>query len=158
MRPPLVLLTLLCALSSSACNPVPATAAPVAQAPGPTAPQPAAPQPATPQPAAPQPSAAATSPTDAPPPVVLPIAWQRCRADRECTFVALGCCDTTPVLRKHAAEANERLVASGRPECPVKAACGPGADGTWIGTAGACIDGRCGCDPAAPLFANCRGE
>ncbi|MFO0633890.1 MAG: hypothetical protein U0168_13660 [Nannocystaceae bacterium] len=140
--------------SSIGCNPAPATAAPApAAAPTSTPPEPAtAPAPIPESPPAAEPSSAA-----APAKVVLPAAWQRCDADRECTFVALGCCDTTPVLRTRAKAANERLQASGRPECPVKTACGPGADGTWIGTPGKCIDRRCGCDPAAPLVDNCRG-
>lgn len=67
----------------------------------------------------------------------------RCKQDAECTFVALGCCSTTAVNRESAAHVKRRLVASGLPECPPKAACGPGRDGTWEGTAGTCREGRC---------------
>jgi len=64
----------------------------------------------------------------------------------------------TPVARAHAAVAKQRLEASGRPYCAPKAACGPGADGTFAGTPGKCTKGACGCDPAAPLYRNCLGE
>ncbi len=56
------------------------------------------------------------------------------------------------------AEAQRKLEASGRPYCAPKAACGPGPDGTFAGTAGRCTKGACGCDPAAPLYKNCLGE
>ncbi len=91
-------------------------------------------------------------------PVVLPDGWARCEKDADCTFVALGCCDITPVARARAAEAQRKLEASGRPYCAPKAACGPGPDGTFAGTAGRCTKGACGCDPAAPLYKNCLGE
>lgn len=91
-------------------------------------------------------------------PVVLPDACGRCVKDADCTFVSLGCCEVTPVARAHAAEASRKLEASGRPFCAPKAACGPGPDGTFAGTAGKCTKGACGCDPAAPLYRNCLGE
>ncbi len=63
--------------------------------------------------------------------------------DAECTFVSLGCCDTTPVNRTYATQAQKRLDESGRPYCAPKAACGEGPDGTWAKTAGRCVNRRC---------------
>lgn len=73
----------------------------------------------------------------------LPVEYTRCVADADCTFVALGCCDTTAVLRTRAAEVQRALEASGRPFCSVKAACGPGPNGTWEATPGTCSTGTC---------------
>ncbi len=80
-----------------------------------------------------------------------------CATDAECTFVSLGCCSTTPVNRIHAKDAQAALEVSGQPYCAVKAACGPGPNGTWAGTPGKCVEGRCGCDASQPLVSNCRG-
>lgn len=79
----------------------------------------------------------------APKPVSIPAEWARCRTDADCTYVSLGCCDTTPVARAHAPEAQQMLAASGRPFCPPKAACGPSVDGTWSGAPGKCSRGVC---------------
>jgi hypothetical protein len=73
----------------------------------------------------------------------VPEAWSTCTRDADCTFVSLGCCDTTPVNQSHAKEAQERLDSSGRPFCAPKAACGPSADGTWRGARGRCVKRRC---------------
>lgn len=100
--------------------------------------------------------AAAALAGDRRPPVAMPAEWSRCRADAECTFVSLGCCDTTPVNRRHADDARGALRASKREECPPKTACGPGADGTWQGTPGRCLAGVCGCDPRGPMAAACE--
>lgn len=75
--------------------------------------------------------------------VSMPDEWSRCSKDAECTFVSLGCCDTTPVNRTYATQAQKRLDESGRPYCAVKAACGEGLDGTWAKTAGRCVNRRC---------------
>lgn len=66
-----------------------------------------------------------------------------CVSDADCTFVSLGCCSTTPVNRASAAAVKMRLAASGLPYCAVKAACGPGPDGTWEGAPGTCMRGAC---------------
>lgn len=84
--------------------------------------------------------------------------WGTCQRDDECTFVSLGCCSTTPVNRTFSEPAMAALEASGAPYCPVKTACGPGSDGTFAGTPGACIAGRCACDPRATLVDNCLGK
>jgi len=76
-------------------------------------------------------------------PVQLPADYTRCAKDDDCTVVALGCCDNTPVNNAHADAAKRALAASGRPYCPVKTACGPGDDGTWNGMAGECDGGHC---------------
>ena len=73
----------------------------------------------------------------------LPPAWASCQADTDCTFVSLGCCDTTPVNRGHRIDAQRSLDASGHPWCAPKSACGPGLDGTWAGMPGVCRDARC---------------
>ena len=77
------------------------------------------------------------------PALPLPAEWTQCRADSECTYVSLGCCDTTPVNRTNMALAQKRLEDSGRPYCPVKAACGPSADGTWANAPGTCVKRVC---------------
>lgn len=89
--------------------------------------------------AKPAPDAAPTAPASAPPSP----AWDACKSDAECTFVSLGCCETTPVNRAHAGEMQKKLDASGKAYCPPKTACGPGPDGTWNGTPGVCRNGVC---------------
>ncbi len=84
--------------------------------------------------------------------------WSACQRDDECTFVSLGCCSTTPVNRAFSAQAMAALEASGARFCPVKQLCGPGVDGTFAGTPGKCVAGRCGCDPETPLVDNCLGK
>lgn len=84
--------------------------------------------------------------------------WGACQRDDECTFVSLGCCSTTPVNRAFSAQAMAALEASGARFCPVKQLCGPGADGTFAGTPGKCVAGRCACDPGTPLVDNCLGK
>ena len=69
--------------------------------------------------------------------------WTTCSSDADCTYVSLGCCDTTPVNRAHVADAKRKLERSGRPYCPPKTACGPSADGTWAGAPGKCSGGSC---------------
>jgi hypothetical protein len=69
--------------------------------------------------------------------------WTACASDLDCTYVSLGCCDTTPVNRAHADEAKRKLERSGHPYCPPKTACGPSADGTWAGAPGKCAAGNC---------------
>jgi len=69
--------------------------------------------------------------------------WTACTSDADCTYVSLGCCDTTPVNRSHVADAKRKLERSGRPYCPPKTACGPSADGTWSGAPGKCAAGSC---------------
>ncbi|MFO0671507.1 MAG: hypothetical protein U0235_18070 [Polyangiaceae bacterium] len=76
-----------------------------------------------------------------------PAEWAACASDAECTYVSLGCCDTTPVNRRFAAQAQARLDASGRPHCAVKQACGPGPAATWAGAAGKCRAGTCAPPP-----------
>jgi hypothetical protein len=99
---------------------------------------------------APEPSTARATPV----PERLPIAdaasagprhptWAACENDADCTYVSLGCCDTTPVNRSHAVEAQRELDASGRPHCAPKTACGPSKDGTWAGAPGKCRAGSC---------------
>ncbi len=166
-------LALLVALAA-ACSPAPPLATP-APAPvatphatgAPSAPEAAAPAATSAEaPAAPSSTAAPTAPPARAAtgrivtggPVALPDAWGHCQKDADCTFASLGCCSVTPVARKHAADANQRLAASGRQYCAPKAACGPGPDGTFAGTPGKCTKGACGCDPAAPLYRNCLGE
>ena len=73
----------------------------------------------------------------------LPAAWTACQGSDECTFVSLGCCDTTAVNRAHRIDAQRSLDASGHPWCAPKSACGPGLDGTWAGTPGTCRESRC---------------
>jgi hypothetical protein len=81
--------------------------------------------------------AASTAPPRAAP------SWTACTSDADCTYVSLGCCDTTPVNRAHAADAQRKLDRSGHPYCAPKAACGPSANGTWSGAAGKCAAGNC---------------
>ena len=69
--------------------------------------------------------------------------WTACASDLDCTYVSLGCCDTTPVNRAHVADAKRKLERSGHPYCPPKAACGPSPDGTWSGAPGKCSAGNC---------------
>jgi hypothetical protein len=69
--------------------------------------------------------------------------WTACLSDLDCTYVSLGCCDTTPVNRAHVADAKHKLERSGHPYCPPKSACGPGTDGTWAGAPGKCAAGNC---------------
>jgi hypothetical protein len=76
-------------------------------------------------------------------PITLPNDYLQCTRDDECTFASRGCCDTTPVRRTHLAALTRQLADSGRPHCPVKTACGPGTDGTWANTDGACVAGMC---------------
>jgi hypothetical protein len=71
------------------------------------------------------------------------ITWTSCANDAECTYVSLGCCDTTPVNRAHVADAKRKLERSGHPYCPPKSACGPSSDGTWAGAPGKCTAGNC---------------
>ncbi len=78
------------------------------------------------------------------PPVDTTTSWTACASDLDCTYVSLGCCDTTPVNRAYVADAKRKLERSGRPYCPPKTACGPGADGTWAGAPGKCTAGNCG--------------
>lgn len=75
--------------------------------------------------------------------VSMPDEWGRCSKDAECTFVSLGCCDTTPVNRAFVDQAQKRLLESGRPYCAPKAACGEGPDGTWAKAPGRCVKQRC---------------
>ncbi|MDP1920655.1 MAG: hypothetical protein Q8L14_30710 [Myxococcales bacterium] len=75
--------------------------------------------------------------------VAMPAEWSRCEVDADCTYASLGCCDTTPVARVHAKAAQQRLNDSGRAWCSPKAACGPGADGTWSGMPGRCVKKVC---------------
>jgi hypothetical protein len=76
-------------------------------------------------------------------PIALPHAWIECTTDADCTITALGCCDETPVNRASYAQARDALRASGRRYCPVKAACGPGTDGTKELMPGRCLDAAC---------------
>ena len=78
----------------------------------------------------------------------LPGAWTACSADADCTIVSMGCCDVTPVNRTHAATARDAMEAAGRRNCPVKAACGPSAHGTWDGEPGVCTAGTCAMPPS----------
>lgn len=66
-----------------------------------------------------------------------------CTSDAQCMIISLGCCSETPVHRAHEDEAREALAASGREHCPVKAACGPSAKGSWDGEPARCRDGVC---------------
>src|SRR5262245_28515209 len=104
--------------------------------------EPAAGSATTPDPgsAAPAPAALSIPKTGA---FTLPTEYTQCTADADCTFTALGCCDTTAVAKKRAAEVHAALEASGRQYCPVKTACGPGPHGTWEDTPGACVSGSC---------------
>lgn len=77
------------------------------------------------------------------PPIPMPDEWSRCSKDAECTYVSLGCCDTTPVNRSYVEQAQKKLDDSGRMPCAVKAACGRGPDGTWAKTPGRCVKQRC---------------
>lgn len=62
----------------------------------------------------------------------MPDEWRRCSKDAGVPYASLGCCDTTPVNRTHADQAQrKKLNDSGRLPCPVKAACGRGPEGTW---------------------------
>lgn len=141
------------AASSAAARPSATPTAAAASAPAPSAEAPSAPGAPT---AAPAPTAAGRIVTGGP--LALPAAWGRCEKDADCTFASLGCCSVTPVARARAADAKQKLEASGRPYCAPKAACGPGPDGTFAGAPGKCTKGACGCDPAAPLYKNCLGE
>ncbi|HEY2365741.1 MAG TPA: hypothetical protein VGH87_05110, partial [Polyangiaceae bacterium] len=69
--------------------------------------------------------------------------WTSCTTDADCTYASLGCCDTTPVNRAHAADMQRKLEHTGHPWCPVKAACGPSTNGTWSGAPGKCTAGDC---------------
>src|SRR5687768_17175114 len=73
----------------------------------------------------------------------IPADWTECITDDDCTIVTLGCCDETPVNRKHADALRRALEASGRPSCPPKTACGPGEDGTWDGVRSTCDAATC---------------
>jgi hypothetical protein len=53
----------------------------------------------------------------------LPDSWLACAADRDCTYVGLGCCDLTAVDHDHAPAARAALEESRRQYCPPKAAC-----------------------------------
>lgn len=75
--------------------------------------------------------------------VTLPKEWSACTRDEDCTYVSLGCCDTTPVNRARERQAQKKLNESGRPVCPPKTACGPSEAGTWKGTPGRCVARRC---------------
>lgn len=76
-------------------------------------------------------------------PVVLPADLTACLADADCTVVALGCGDETPVHRAHHAAAKRAYQAAGRVPGPIDDACGPSAEGTWDGAPGACVESRC---------------
>ncbi len=75
--------------------------------------------------------------------VTLPKEWTACSRDEDCTYVSLGCCDTTPVNRARERQAQKKLDESGRPYCAPKSACGPSENGTWKGTPGRCVERRC---------------
>jgi hypothetical protein len=79
-------------------------------------------------------------------PFDLPASYTACHADADCTVVARGCCDETPVNRAHADSFRSMLIAA-RGMCPVKAACGPSAAGTWDGQPGKCEDAACTLPP-----------
>jgi hypothetical protein len=88
-----------------------------------------------------RPVATVASATSAP--TATTASWTSCTSDADCTYVSLGCCDTTPVNRAHVKDAQRKLDQSGHPHCPPKAACGPSADGTWSGAPGKCTAGSC---------------
>lgn len=69
--------------------------------------------------------------------------WTSCTTDADCTYASLGCCETTPVNRAHAADMQRKLEHSGHAWCPVKTACGPSTNGTWSGAPGKCAAGNC---------------
>lgn len=73
----------------------------------------------------------------------LPTEWTECVRDADCTWVSLGCCSEIVVNHAHAKVARDALEESGRPYCPVKAACGPGPHGSMDGVQGTCTEGVC---------------
>lgn len=76
-------------------------------------------------------------------PITLPPSWVACSTDAECVIVAIGCCSKVASKRVLADATRAAIQASGRRECPVKAACGAGPSGNDDGEPAVCRSGAC---------------
>jgi hypothetical protein len=76
-------------------------------------------------------------------PIELPADFKSCSSNEDCVIVAVGCCSEVAANRAHSAAVRRAIQSSERRECPVKAACGRGPDGTDDGQPAECAKGRC---------------